>query len=95
MNANLTDPFMPCVVIADGRGGYVAFLERVGGEAATIDLLLEVRRKLAAVAGIGPSTVGCLPRNTLPKTPSGKIRRNAVAADLDNFKRASSMCKEF
>jgi acyl-CoA synthetase (AMP-forming)/AMP-acid ligase II len=75
-----------CAAVTDGQGRYVVFFEPRGAEGSELeDVLTKVRRKLAAVAGIGPSAVGCLARGTLPKTPSGKIRRNSIAADLRNF----------
>ncbi len=86
-----------CIVVTDGRGRYVALFEprTVGGGGHCEEALLEVRRALAAVAGIGPAAVGCLPRGTLPKTPSGKIRRNHVAADLGHFVGTCIAYREF
>jgi acyl-CoA synthetase (AMP-forming)/AMP-acid ligase II len=85
-----------CVVVTDGRGRYVALFEpRNTGADDLAHALSEVRRGLAAVAGIGPSAVGCLPRGTLPKTPSGKIRRNGIAASLSSFVGSCLAYKEF
>jgi fatty-acyl-CoA synthase len=85
-----------CAVIADGRGRYAALFEARGAMDCDVDdVLSEVRRKLAAVAGIGPSAVGCLKRGTLPKTPSGKIKRNHIAANLRAFLDSSIAYKEF
>jgi len=75
-----------CIVVADGGGCYLALFEP--RSAAPDDLpaaVFEVRRALAAVAGIGPSAVGCLPRGALPKTPSGKLRRRHVAENVERF----------
>jgi acyl-CoA synthetase (AMP-forming)/AMP-acid ligase II len=75
-----------CAVVPDGRGRYVALFEpQAGAERCLDDALEDVRRKLLAVAGIGPSGVGCLCRGALPKTPSGKIRRNGIASELARF----------
>jgi acyl-CoA synthetase (AMP-forming)/AMP-acid ligase II len=85
-----------CAVVTDGAGRYVALFEP--GSHAREDLgstLLEVRRKLASVVGIGPSAVGCLPRGTLPKTPSGKIRRSRITADMGRFLSECLAYKEF
>jgi acyl-CoA synthetase (AMP-forming)/AMP-acid ligase II len=75
-----------CAVVSDGRGSYVALFEPVHGERADADRwLTDVRRQLGAVAGLGPSGVGCLPRGTLPKTPSGKTQRNSIASRIDEL----------
>jgi acyl-CoA synthetase (AMP-forming)/AMP-acid ligase II len=85
-----------CAAVTDGQGRYVVFFEPRGAEGSELeDVLTKVRRKLAAVAGIGPSAVGCLARGTLPKTPSGKIRRNSIAADLRNFVDSCLAYREF
>ena len=73
-----------CVAVADGQGRYVVMFEPQG-DAAPRDALLDVRRRLAGFAGVGPSGVGCLPRGRLPKTPSGKIQRNTLRAELDRY----------
>ena len=84
----------PCVVVPDGRGRYAVLFEARSGP--DVDgLLATVRRRLASVAGVGPSAVACLARGTLPKTPSGKIRRNFVASELKGFLNASLAHKEF
>ena len=73
-------------VVADGRGRYVLLFEpRNSDEGVGDDAVRDIRRRVTAVAGIGPSGIGCLPRGTLPKTPSGKMRRNRIAADLGKF----------
>jgi acyl-CoA synthetase (AMP-forming)/AMP-acid ligase II len=72
-----------CAVVLDGDGRYaVLFESRNDGEVDFDETLVELRRRLAAAAGIGPSAVGCLPRGTLGKTASGKIQRNLIAANL-------------
>jgi hypothetical protein len=72
--------------VADGRGRYVLLFEpRSSDESVGDGAVRDIRRRLAAVAGIGPSGIGCLRRGTLPKTPSGKMRRNRIAADLGKF----------
>ncbi len=83
-----------CVVVSDGHGRYVVLFEGRSGLDVE-DILVAIRRKLSSVAGVGPSTVGCLPRGTLPKTPSGKIRRNLVASRLKGFLESSLAHKEF
>lgn len=70
-----------CAVVPDGRGRYMAFFETRGGGDDLEDVLLQVKRRLVAVAGIGPSTVACVRRGALAKTPSGKLQRNHIAAD--------------
>jgi acyl-CoA synthetase (AMP-forming)/AMP-acid ligase II len=85
-----------CAVFADGRGRYAALLETRDVAREELDALLgAVRAKLASFAGIGPSAVGCLPKGMLPKTPSGKIRRNRLAAALDDLSRTCLAYKEF
>jgi acyl-coenzyme A synthetase/AMP-(fatty) acid ligase len=85
-----------CAVVADGRGRYAALFEARGVARDELDPLVNaVRRKLASQAGIGPSAVGCLPKGMLPKTPSGKIRRNRIAADLGDLSRACLAYQEF
>jgi acyl-CoA synthetase (AMP-forming)/AMP-acid ligase II len=76
-----------CAVVADGRGRYVVLFETPShGQASTPkDVFAQVRKRLSAFAGISPSGVGCLPRGSLPKTPSGKMRRNRIAAELGQF----------
>jgi acyl-CoA synthetase (AMP-forming)/AMP-acid ligase II len=75
-----------CAVVPDGRGRYAVLFEaRTSAEISLDDALAEVRRKVVAVAGIGPSSVGCLRQGTLPKTASGKIRRNGIASELARF----------
>jgi acyl-CoA synthetase (AMP-forming)/AMP-acid ligase II len=82
--------------VADGRGRYVLLFEpRSSDEGVGDDAVRDIRIRVAAVAGIGPSGVGCLPRGTLPKTPSGKMRRNRIAADLDKFIDSCVSYKEF
>jgi len=85
-----------CAVVTDGRGRYAVLFEaRHSPDDELGPLLREVRRRLVSEAGIGPSAVGCLPRGTLPKTPSGKIRRNRIAADLGHLSRTCLAFEEF
>ena len=85
-----------CAIVTDGRGGYAVLFEPRHMDRTDADGLLgEVRQRLASQAGFGPSAVGCLPRGTLPKTPSGKIRRNLIAANLPDFSRTCLNYKEF
>jgi acyl-CoA synthetase (AMP-forming)/AMP-acid ligase II len=85
-----------CAAVTDGRGRYVLLFESSGAAATDPgELLAEVRRKLAAVAGIGPSAVGCLPRGSIAKTPSGKVKRNFIAADLSRLTESCIAYKEF
>jgi acyl-CoA synthetase (AMP-forming)/AMP-acid ligase II len=72
-----------CAVLADGHGRYVVLFESsVTDPGGLQETLVEVRRRLATVAGVGPSGVGCLPRGVVAKTPSGKIRRSYMATEL-------------
>jgi acyl-CoA synthetase (AMP-forming)/AMP-acid ligase II len=84
-----------CAVVPDGRGRYVVMFEPAVPNTDFGDLLRTVRRRLARFAGIGPSAVGCLPRGEIPKTASGKIRRNAIAADLAGLRTACIAFREF
>jgi acyl-CoA synthetase (AMP-forming)/AMP-acid ligase II len=85
-----------CVAVPDGRGRYVIFFEPVGSaEPGARQALIDVRRRLAGFAGVGPSGVGCLPRGRLPKTPSGKIRRNSITADLAAYTADCTTFQEF
>jgi acyl-coenzyme A synthetase/AMP-(fatty) acid ligase len=67
-------------VVPDGRGRYLAFFEARVRVEDLDGALMEVRKRLIQVAGIGPSAVACLAHGTLPKTPSGKLRRTVIAA---------------
>ena len=84
-----------CVVVADGRGRYIALFESATEDGNPGDALSEIRRSLVAIAGIGPSAVGCLGRGALPRTPSGKIRRNRVASDVSRFVESCHTYREF
>lgn len=85
-----------CAAVMDGRGRYVLFFEsRVVAETELRDVFAEIRRTLAAVAGIGPGALGCLPRGVLAKTSSGKIRRNMIAADQSRLIEACLAYREF
>ena len=42
----------------------------------------EVRRRAVAVAGVQPDDVRCVPKGTLPFTPSGKLQRHRVVRIL-------------
>jgi fatty-acyl-CoA synthase len=50
-------------------------------EAEAARIADQVRSAVTAAMGVRPATVTVVPAGTLPKTPSGKIRR-AAAADL-------------
>jgi fatty-acyl-CoA synthase len=52
-----------------------------GDEAEAARIADQVRSAVTAAMGVRPATVTVVPAGTLPKTPSGKIRR-AAAADL-------------
>jgi acyl-CoA synthetase (AMP-forming)/AMP-acid ligase II len=85
-----------CAVVTDGRGRYVVLFEtRSAGDQEVDPILSEIRRRLARVIGIGPAAIGCLPRGTLPKTPSGKIRRKVIASDLSRLIESCTAYKEF
>lgn len=75
-----------CLIVPDDNGRYVFLYE--GGDHDVQDvseLLPTLRGRLAAYAGVGPSAIGCLPRGSLPKTPSGKLQRRKVRAQLSLF----------
>jgi acyl-coenzyme A synthetase/AMP-(fatty) acid ligase len=85
-----------CAVVADGGGQYVALFEARDVASADLEsVLAAVRRKLSSFAGIGPSAVGCLPRGTLPKTPSGKMQRNRIMATLRELSESCLAYAEF
>jgi acyl-CoA synthetase (AMP-forming)/AMP-acid ligase II len=85
-----------CAVVSDGCGRYVVLFERLRVDQANLqDALVGVRRTLATVAGIGPAAVGCLERGRLPKTPSGKIRRNFISANLERMRESCIAYREF
>jgi acyl-CoA synthetase (AMP-forming)/AMP-acid ligase II len=85
-----------CAAVADGRGRYVLLFEpRSSDEGVRDDAFIDIRRRLTAVAGLGPSGIGCLRRGTLPKTPSGKMRRSRIAADLSQFIDSCASYTEF
>jgi acyl-CoA synthetase (AMP-forming)/AMP-acid ligase II len=85
-----------CAALSDGRGRYVLLFESRGADGADIEgALVEIRRRLASVAGIGPSGVGCLPRGAIAKTPSGKVQRNRMAAELARFTECCTAYREF
>jgi acyl-CoA synthetase (AMP-forming)/AMP-acid ligase II len=68
---------------ADGAGRYVVVAEPRAPEADTGDLRAgarEIRAALTRHFAAGPSAVVFIARGTLPKTPSGKVRRNHLAA---------------
>jgi acyl-CoA synthetase (AMP-forming)/AMP-acid ligase II len=73
-----------CVAVPDGQGRYVVLFEALGA-VTPHDVVVEVRRRLANLAGVGPSGVGCLRTGEVPRTPSGKIRRNSVRAALHSY----------
>jgi acyl-CoA synthetase (AMP-forming)/AMP-acid ligase II len=88
-----------CAVVSDGRGGYVVLFELRASQTPDAselhDVFAELRRRLASVAGAGPSAAGCLPRGHVLKTPSGKIRRSRMAAELPTLARACLAYKQF
>lgn len=84
------------VAVDDAQGRYVLFFEPSrAAQAKAPEAIGELRRKLAAYAGIGPSAVGCLPRGTLPKTPSGKLQRKQVQHALLQYRELCTTYLEF
>jgi acyl-CoA synthetase (AMP-forming)/AMP-acid ligase II len=69
--------------VADPGRRYVVVAEPRQAEVEPADLrsaAREIRRLLARRVGAGPSAVVFIERGSLPKTPSGKIRRNHLGA---------------
>jgi acyl-CoA synthetase (AMP-forming)/AMP-acid ligase II len=69
--------------VPDGEGRYVVVAEPAIAAANPQDLLRsarEIRGSLLRGFSAGPSAVIFIERGTLPKTPSGKVRRNEVRA---------------
>ena len=73
-----------CIVVPDGHGRYVVFIEAASGVAdeEVADVLRGVARRLARYVGVAPALAGCARRGALPKTPSGKPQRGAVRRSL-------------
>jgi acyl-CoA synthetase (AMP-forming)/AMP-acid ligase II len=70
-----------CAIVSDSAGRYVVLFEPATAEPARGGLeaaCRDIRDELARTAGVGPSEVGCVRRGTLPKTGSGKLRRNLL-----------------
>jgi acyl-CoA synthetase (AMP-forming)/AMP-acid ligase II len=84
-----------CAIVTDGRGGYAVLFELRGPASDVGDVVRDVRKSLASKTGTAPSAVGCLPRGTIPKTPSGKVQRNQIAANWRALSRACLEYKEF
>jgi long-chain-fatty-acid--[acyl-carrier-protein] ligase len=69
-----------CAAIPDGTGGYLVVAERKRSSARA-DLREAcgwIRRELAIEGGIAPSEVVIVGPGSLPRTPSGKLRRGRV-----------------
>ncbi len=85
-----------CAVVTNGRGGYVALFEsRSESQEDIATAAYQVRKELAAIAGIGPSAVSGLRRGILPKTSSGKLQRNHITSNLEQLIQESVLHKEF
>lgn len=83
-----------CVAVPTD-GSYVLFFEASGPDAPTTGALAEVRRALVAVLGVAPRAIGCVPRDSIPKTPSGKLRRRELGARQSEFVGACLQYAEF
>jgi acyl-CoA synthetase (AMP-forming)/AMP-acid ligase II len=71
------------VTVSDGEGRYVVIVEPSGADLAADDLrrsAREIRVSLSRRFAAAPSAVIFIERGTLPKTPSGKVRRNHLQA---------------
>jgi acyl-CoA synthetase (AMP-forming)/AMP-acid ligase II len=67
------------VAVDDGAGGFAVVAEPAA--AVGLDAVARaVRDELVRTVGCGPSAVVLVERGSLPKTPSGKLPRNRVAA---------------
>src|SRR5690606_22994598 len=53
------------------------------GDAVAERIVEEVRSAVTSLMGVRPSTVKVVPAGSLPKTPSGKIKRAAAVRLLD------------
>ncbi len=69
----------------DRRESFAVLVESrsAGDPAETTRIAGQVRAAITAAMGVRPARVMVLPPGSLPKTPSGKIRRSAAAALLD------------
>ena len=65
-----------------GRESFALAVEsrQAGDEAAVERIAAEVRSAVTAAIGVRPAVVTVLPVGSLPKTPSGKLKRTAAAA---------------
>jgi len=65
-----------------GRESFALAVEsRQAGDPAQVErIAAEVRSAVTAAIGVRPAVVTVLPVGTLPKTPSGKLKRSAAAA---------------
>ncbi len=73
--------------VSDGSGRYVVVLEPRDAGAETSELRArtrEIRGELARRFTASPSAVIFIERGTLPKTPSGKVRRNHLRSQWSN-----------
>ena len=71
-----------CAAAVEGPSGGVAVVAEPRARAVSgVDLeraCRSIRAAVATAAGIAPVTVAFVPRGSLPKTPSGKLRRLAI-----------------
>lgn len=66
-----------CAAIPDGAGSYLVVAERSTGRSIT-GVAARIRADLARRFGTGPTSVVVVPRGSLAKTPSGKLKRVAI-----------------
>ena len=66
----------------NGRESFALAVEsRSAGDPAEAERIAgDIRSAVTAPIGVRPAEVGCSPVGTLPKTPSGKLKRSAAAA---------------
>jgi len=69
-----------CAAIPDGSGGYVIVAERRRASAGAdlLDACRWIRRELSAHRGAAPTAVVIVSPGSIPRTPSGKLRRGRL-----------------
>lgn len=71
-----------CAVLDRSREVYDIYLESDASEVTLPALVSAVRRTLASRLGVQPRDIFVLPRRAMPRTSSGKLRREAMRANV-------------
>jgi acyl-coenzyme A synthetase/AMP-(fatty) acid ligase len=87
-------------VASDGKGRYVVFFEADGSAAqqaapSAADTLAAIRQKLVAAGRTAPAKIACLPRGSIPKTPSGKIQHRVIQTNLEEYESRALRYEEY